>query len=310
MRCADCKRKKWLQEFLDVSSDAVAVGVVPSRLHSVAAASIFWVRRNPTSSQVGRAARFCAPLSVCHRAHFVDLQIGFLLLGAFVTMNLFVGVVIDNYVKLKHVFDGTLLMDETEVSWIELVLHTIKVAPHIRKSSRLELLDKSGHRVLDKLTKVVKADAFGNVVGVCVVLNLLVGLSHHYDQSAEWGAFQSVAEYCFASIFSLEAILKIAGLRPWRYFRDPLCLIDFVTVVLTLIAVYAQHRPISALLISSAPLGLQVAQCSQSLLWGFAGPRIKWSKASSRFSGFCACSRSSATRSSRGPAMCGSRSRC
>jgi hypothetical protein len=166
----------------------------------------------------------------------------FLLLGAFVTMNLFVGVVIDNYVKLKQVFDGSLLIDETEASWIEMILLAMK-SDHSRE--RFEAV--SGNRGLDALTKLVKADAFANGVGVCVILNLLVGLSKHYDQSDAWTQFQNVAEFCFAFLFSVEAILKIAGLRPWCYFRDPVCLIDFVTTVLTDIAMYAQRRPTSAL---------------------------------------------------------------
>lgn len=51
-----------------------------------------------------------------------------------------------------------------------------------------------------------------------------------------------IANYVFTTLFFIEFLVKILGLRPRGYFRDRLNLLDFVVVVASLVEVTLDVR--------------------------------------------------------------------
>lgn len=70
----------------------------------------------------------------------------------------------------------------------------------------------------------------------CTVANTIVLCTNWYDQppSVDW--YLNMANYGFAFVFTIEAILKIIALKPSVYFRDSGHLFDFFTVIASMVS--------------------------------------------------------------------------
>ena len=79
----------------------------------------------------------------CGRAAWVLLFIAFMILGGFFIMNLFVGVIIDNFNRLKETMGDSALLTPAQREWVktrELMLHVraVKLAERPRTYWRLQ----------------------------------------------------------------------------------------------------------------------------------------------------------------------------
>ena len=72
---------------------------------------------------------------------------------------------------------------------------------------------------------------------VVIFLNMIVMAVEHYKQTDAVTDVLSMLNILFVVIFSLEAIVKITGLR-WHYFRQPWNVFDFIIVILSLVGRY------------------------------------------------------------------------
>jgi len=69
---------------------------------------------------------------------------------------------------------------------------------------------------------------------ICIIFNTIVLAINWYSQPKEVDEFLSYLNYFFASIFTLEAILKLIAFGFIGYFRDTGNIFDFVIVLTTI----------------------------------------------------------------------------
>ena len=81
---------------------------------------------------------------------------------------------------------------------------------------------------------VAVSTRFELAIVVLIVLNMFAMAVEHYNQSEAFNEALDVVNVIFTSVFTMEAVVKIIGLR-WHYFRRAWNVYDFIIVVLSVI---------------------------------------------------------------------------
>ena len=103
----------------------------------------------------------------------------FLIIGAFFAVNLFVGVVIDKFNRMKGEFEGSAFQTKEQKQWSDLqrLLFAIKPRLHVKEPHNPVL------RVMFKLARHPWLEGF---IMLCIVLNTLTMMMEHWHQSPEY----------------------------------------------------------------------------------------------------------------------------
>jgi hypothetical protein len=75
---------------------------------------------------------------------------------------------------------------------------------------------------------------FELAIVLLIAFNMVVMAVEHYNQTESITDALKILNVIFTSVFVLEAIVKLLGLR-WHYFRVPWNIFDFIIVLLSLI---------------------------------------------------------------------------
>ena len=75
---------------------------------------------------------------------------------------------------------------------------------------------------------------FELAIVVLIVANMIAMAVEHYEQSEAYSQALDLMNIIFTTIFTLEAIVKIIGMR-WHYFRRPWNVYDFIIVVVSIV---------------------------------------------------------------------------
>uniref|UniRef100_A0A7S3DJI7 Calcium-channel protein CCH1 n=1 Tax=Palpitomonas bilix TaxID=652834 RepID=A0A7S3DJI7_9EUKA len=149
---------------------------------------------------------------------------GWTIVGAFFVMNLFIGVVIDNYNEIKRKQDGEAFMTSDQKAWVDAMKIMLRTKP--KKKDRPP--KNKGRKVF---YDIVTKNWFDYFIMSVIVCNVATMAMKHFNESTEFVFIIDVLSKIFTSIFILEAILKLIGLGPKRYFTDAWCIFDFVVVL-------------------------------------------------------------------------------
>lgn len=144
---------------------------------------------------------------------------------SFIMLNVFIGVVIDNFNKMKADQDGSALMTEQQKKWVDHIQFAMRAAPIINLPP-----PQNWRRPLFNL---VESSGFDWFIMLTIMANTALMAMRHAKQSQVWN---DVLNYCnlgFVGIFTVEAILKIIGLNPYQYFRRHWNKFDFTLVLLS-----------------------------------------------------------------------------
>ncbi|CAM9381269.1 unnamed protein product [Choristocarpus tenellus] len=145
----------------------------------------------------------------------------FMLVGSYLVMNLFVGVIIDNFNKMKSKAEGGgVLVTEEQQSWIKTQQMTHRLKPLKRMISPKNLPGALCY-------KVALHPSFEGVIMVCITVNTVVMAMQYFGQGDIYTMITECANYTFAFIFTLEAV---AAFR-WAYFVDPWNCFDMFIVL-------------------------------------------------------------------------------
>jgi hypothetical protein len=153
----------------------------------------------------------------------------FILVGTFFILNLCVGVIVDNFNKIKE-DGGTVLMTEDQQAWADTHRNFMKR----RVFFGLTDLDEkpAGQRSMYLMMTSSTCETF---IMSCILLNtILMGCKQFPTPSEEYELGLEAANYAFAIIFLIEAILKLYAYRE-NYFLDGWNLFDFTCVCATII---------------------------------------------------------------------------
>ncbi|BFZ11652.1 hypothetical protein BsWGS_14691 [Bradybaena similaris] len=154
----------------------------------------------------------------------------FIVFGSFFTLNLFIGVIIENFNTQKKKAGGSLEMFMTEDQ---------KKYYNAMKRMSAKSPQKSIPRPLNKLAALIyditTDQKFDIVIMVIIILNMLTMMFEHNGMPDQLKDILQIFNLIFITIFTAECVLKLIGLR-WFYFKVPWNVFDFIVVVLSILA--------------------------------------------------------------------------
>ncbi|TMW67789.1 hypothetical protein Poli38472_007461 [Pythium oligandrum] len=152
----------------------------------------------------------------------------FMMVGSFFVVNLFVGIIIDNFNSMKAKLGGEIFLTEDQKKWIEAQKAASRVGP-IRK------LRRPNHHLRGLVFDIVKRRRFEWFIMICIIVNTVLMAVQYFGQPTVLTEVIGGINEAFAVIFSLEAVLKIIAYGR-AYFVDKWNQFDLFVVAGTIIS--------------------------------------------------------------------------
>ncbi|XP_062898090.1 sodium channel protein type 9 subunit alpha-like [Mobula hypostoma] len=159
--------------------------------------------------------------------------VAFIVIGTFFTLNLFIGIIIDNFNTMhkRSRKEGALVTVLTEDQ--RRFYGTLK---RLCKTKPVKKIPTPKNIILYKFYRLVSNKWFEPFTIGLITLNVLVMACDHYGQSKMFALVLNRFNVIFAALFTVEAILKLLGQRQY-YFTQAWNIFDFLVVVLSLVGI-------------------------------------------------------------------------
>ncbi|XP_016051656.1 PREDICTED: sodium channel protein type 5 subunit alpha isoform X3 [Miniopterus natalensis] len=152
----------------------------------------------------------------------------FIIFGSFFTLNLFIGVIIDNFNQQKKKLGGQdIFMTEEQKKYYNAMK---KLGSKKPQKPIPRPLNKYQGFIFDIVTK----QAFDVTIMFLICLNMVTMMVETDDQSPEKVNILGKINLLFVGIFTGECIIKMAALRHY-YFTNSWNIFDFVVVILSIV---------------------------------------------------------------------------
>ncbi|KAJ9578852.1 hypothetical protein L9F63_004911, partial [Diploptera punctata] len=156
----------------------------------------------------------------------------FIVCGSFFTLNLFIGVIIDNFNMLKKKYEGGVL----EMFLTESQKHYYTAMKKLGRKKPQKVIKRPMNQVLAMFYDLSNSRRFEIAIFVLIFLNMLTMGIEHYQQPHAIFFVLEVSNAFFTTVFGLEATVKIIGLR-YHYFTVPWNLFDFLLVLASILGI-------------------------------------------------------------------------
>ncbi|XP_076763448.1 sodium voltage-gated channel paralytic isoform X32 [Xylocopa sonorina] len=153
----------------------------------------------------------------------------FIIFGSFFTLNLFIGVIIDNFNEQKKKAGGSLEMFMTEDQ--KKYYNAMK---KMGSKKPLKAIPRPRWRPQAIVFEIVTDKKFDMIIMLFIGLNMLTMTLDHYKQTQTFSDVLDYLNMIFIVIFTSECLMKIFALR-YHYFKEPWNLFDFVVVILSIL---------------------------------------------------------------------------
>ncbi|XP_030309719.1 sodium channel protein type 2 subunit alpha isoform X15 [Calypte anna] len=155
----------------------------------------------------------------------------FIIFGSFFTLNLFIGVIIDNFNQQKKKFGGQdIFMTEEQKKYYNAMK---KLGSKKPQKPIPRPVNKFQGMVFDFVTKQV----FDISIMILICLNMVTMMVETDDQSKEMETILSRINLVFIILFTGEFVLKLISLRHY-YFTVGWNIFDFVVVILSIVGMF------------------------------------------------------------------------
>ncbi|XP_062362075.1 sodium channel protein type 5 subunit alpha-like [Cinclus cinclus] len=153
----------------------------------------------------------------------------FIIFGSFFTLNLFVGVIIDNFNQQKKKISGEdIFMTEEQKKYYNAMKKLGSKKPQ-------KPIPRPLNRYQGFLFDIVTSQMFDVVIMGLICLNMITMMVETYEQSETKTNVLSKINILFVTIFTAECVLKLLALRQY-YFSNAWNIFDLVVVIMSLIA--------------------------------------------------------------------------
>ncbi|XP_053686952.1 sodium channel protein 60E-like [Sabethes cyaneus] len=156
----------------------------------------------------------------------------FIVCGSFFTLNLFIGVIIDNFNMLKKKYEGGVL----EMFLTESQKHYYTAMKKLGRKKPQKVIKRPINQFLAMFYDLSNSRRFEIAIFVLIFLNMLTMGIEHYNQPHAVFFVLEVSNAFFTTVFGLEAIVKIVGLR-YHYFTVPWNVFDFLLVLASIFGI-------------------------------------------------------------------------
>ena len=156
--------------------------------------------------------------------------VGFLVVGNFFVLNLFVGAVIDNYLDLEEAAKKDMeLMTPEQKEWVE----TQKKMVGLQLRAKIPEPENPFRKAVYKM---VQKTAFEIVVTLLIIINILIlAMKHRAMSSTFQEGFLVYSNWFFTVAFIFEMAFKLIAFGPKHYFQDTWNKFDFVLVLVSVL---------------------------------------------------------------------------
>ncbi|KAE8884912.1 hypothetical protein PF003_g31106 [Phytophthora fragariae] len=143
---------------------------------------------------------------VNHNEVWIVFFIAFMVVGSFFVMNVFVGVIIDNFNTMKAKLGGDFLLTPEQKKWMEANKSATRIGP-------IRML-KAPIQVFRRLCfQIVRTRYFETFVMGCILTNTLLMATQHFGESPQQLSITYVVSELSTEIFFIEAVMKILAIR-------------------------------------------------------------------------------------------------
>ncbi|NXN52879.1 SCN5A protein, partial [Rynchops niger] len=155
--------------------------------------------------------------------------VNFIIFGSFFTLNLFVGVIIDNFNQQKKKISGEdIFMTEEQKKYYNAMKKLGSKKPQ-------KPIPRPLNRYQGFLFDIVTRQAFDVVIMILICLNMISMMVETYEQSEMKSDVLNKINMLFVAIFTAECVLKLVALRQY-YFSNAWNIFDLVVVIMSLVA--------------------------------------------------------------------------
>uniref|UniRef100_A0A8B9QRM0 Sodium channel protein n=1 Tax=Anas platyrhynchos TaxID=8839 RepID=A0A8B9QRM0_ANAPL len=155
--------------------------------------------------------------------------VNFIIFGSFFTLNLFVGVIIDNFNQQKKKISGEdIFMTEEQKKYYNAMKKLGSKKPQ-------KPIPRPLNRYQGFLFDIVTRQAFDVVIMILICLNMITMMVETYEQSAMKTNILNKINILFVTIFTAECVVKLVALRQY-YFSNAWNIFDIVVVIMSLLA--------------------------------------------------------------------------
>uniref|UniRef100_H2ZHJ0 Sodium channel protein n=1 Tax=Ciona savignyi TaxID=51511 RepID=H2ZHJ0_CIOSA len=155
----------------------------------------------------------------------------FVLVGSFFILNLIVGVIIESFQNLRKQTDTSsaveALLTDTQKNFYKTMRTMLNRKPK-------KTISPPSNRWQLKIFNLVTHSKFELAVFLLILMNMITLMMEHYKMSTEWASALRGVDITFTALFSLEAGLKLIGMR-YHYFRDAFNVFDFIVILVSII---------------------------------------------------------------------------
>ncbi|NXU98718.1 SCN5A protein, partial [Cettia cetti] len=153
----------------------------------------------------------------------------FIIFGSFFTLNLFVGVIIDNFNQQKKKISGEdIFMTEEQKKYYNAMKKLGSKKPQ-------KPIPRPLNRYQGFLFDILTSQMFDVVIMGLICLNMITMMVETYEQSETKTNILSKINIFFVTIFTAECVLKLLALRQY-YFSNAWNIFDLVVVIMSLVA--------------------------------------------------------------------------
>ncbi|XP_029953820.1 sodium channel protein type 4 subunit alpha A [Salarias fasciatus] len=151
----------------------------------------------------------------------------FIIFGSFFTLNLFIGVIIDNFNQQKKKFgDKDIFMTEEQKKYYDAMKKLGSKKPQ-------KPIPRPTNLIQGMVFDFISQQFFDIFIMVLICLNMVTMMVETDDQSAEKEDFLFKVNVAFIVIFTGECVLKLFALRQY-FFTNGWNIFDFVVVILSI----------------------------------------------------------------------------
>ncbi|NXM17042.1 SCN2A protein, partial [Ploceus nigricollis] len=154
----------------------------------------------------------------------------FIIFGSFFTLNLFIGVIIDNFNQQKKKISQDIFMTEEQKKYYNAMK---KLGSKKPQKPIPRPVNKFQGMIFDFVTKQV----FDISIMILICLNMVTMMVETDDQSKEMETILSRINLVFIVLFTGECVLKLISLRHY-YFTIGWNIFDFVVVILSIVGMF------------------------------------------------------------------------
>ena len=155
--------------------------------------------------------------------------------GFVFAINLFVGVVVDNFSRIQKEENGSAIMTQEQMQWASTMKAMVKKMP-------LKAARPPSNPIRLLLYRFINSRGFdGFITGVIIANVFVMSCDYHGIEQDANQHYYDVAMTAFSMIYYVEATLKLIGMGPNGYFSDNWCRFDFFLVCTSLLDQFASE---------------------------------------------------------------------